>query len=151
MGAELVVVVGMEALDGRVLDRAVHRLELAVGPGVVWLREAMLDTARPCPWTPGGQGLALTDHVEAHGPGNGWGSGFRAARRTNAGVGKNRVNLTGHGLEHVLQELPGCFPVCLLDELAHGKLAPAVNADEQVQLSFSGLNLGEVDMEEADG
>ncbi len=34
-------------------------------------------------------------------------------------------------VEHVLKELPGCLPVCLVDELGHGKLACAVDADEQ--------------------
>ena len=46
-------------------------------------------------------------------------------------IGENGVDLIGHRLEHVLQELPGRLPVGLLDQLGHGKLACAVNADEQ--------------------
>jgi hypothetical protein len=61
------------------------------------------------------------------------------------------VHLIRHGLKHVLQELPSCLPVCLVDELGHRKLACAVNADEQKQLPLSGLQLGDVDMKEADG
>lgn len=34
----------VEALDGRVLDRAVHALDRAVGPWVVRFSEAMPDT-----------------------------------------------------------------------------------------------------------
>ncbi len=56
-----------------------------------------------------------------------------------------------HCFEQDLQELPGGLPVCLLDELGHGKLACAVNAHEYIELAFSGLDLGNVDMKEADG
>lgn len=38
MAAELFVAVVVKAFDGRLLDRAVHALDLAVGPGVVRLR-----------------------------------------------------------------------------------------------------------------
>jgi len=64
-------------------------------------------------------------------------------------VGQNGVDLIGHGFEHVLQELPCGLPVCLLDELGHGKLACSVNIHEQVELDFSSLNLGNIDVEEA--
>ena len=40
---ELVVAVVVVALDRGVLDRSVHPLDLAVGPGVVLLGQAMLD------------------------------------------------------------------------------------------------------------
>lgn len=46
----------MEALDGRLFDRAVHSLDLTVDPGMVLLGEPVLDVVR------------LTDHVEAHLP-----------------------------------------------------------------------------------
>ena len=54
------------------------------------------------------------------------------------------MHLIRHTFKHVLQELPGCRPVCLLDKLGHGKFACAVNADEQVKLALSGLHLGDV-------
>lgn len=66
-------------------------------------------------------------------------------------VGQNGVGAIRHCFEHDLQELPGGLPVCLLDELGHGKLANAINAHEQLELAFSGRNLGNVDMKEADG
>ena len=37
-----------------------------------------------------------------------------------------------------------------LDELGHGKLARAVDANEQEELSFSSLHFGDVYVEEAD-
>jgi NADPH:quinone reductase-like Zn-dependent oxidoreductase len=58
--------------------------------------------------------------------------------------GQNGVDVIRHCFEHDLQELPGGLPVCLLDELGHGKLACAVNGHEQVELAFSGLDLGNV-------
>ena len=119
MDAELVVVVVMEALDGRVLDRAVHPLDLASRPRVVWLREAMLDT------------VGLANHVEAHGPGRDGVAISRLLGELNAVVGENGVDLIGHCFKHVLQELPGRLPVRLIDELGHSKLACAVDADEQ--------------------
>ena len=54
MRPQLVVAFVMEALDGRLFDSAVHPLDLSVGPGVVRLREPVLDVVR------------LADHVEAH-------------------------------------------------------------------------------------
>jgi len=41
MGAELVVVFVIEAFYRCVFDRAVHPLDLAIGPRVVWLSEAV--------------------------------------------------------------------------------------------------------------
>ena len=43
MAAQLVVIVVVEALDGRFLDRAVHPLDLSVGPGMLDLGEPVLD------------------------------------------------------------------------------------------------------------
>lgn len=54
-----------------------------------------------------------------------------------------------HSFEHVLQELPGRLPVCFLDELGHGKLARAVDANEQEELSFSSLHFGDVYVDRA--
>jgi len=151
VGAELVVIVVMEAFDGRVLDRPVHPLDLPIRPRVVWLREAVLDTARPCPRTNGGHGLALADHVKAHGPGIDGVAGPWLLGELNTVIGENGVDLIGHRLEHVLQELPSRLPVRLVDELGQGKLACAVDVDEQKQLALSGLHLGDVDVKEADG
>lgn len=43
MGAELRVALVMVALDGRVLQDPVHSLDLTIGPGMVRLRQTMLD------------------------------------------------------------------------------------------------------------
>ena len=46
----------VEAFDGRLLDGAVHSFDLAIGPRMVWLGQAVLDL------------ICLTDHVEPHLP-----------------------------------------------------------------------------------
>ena len=56
-----------------------------------------------------------------------------------------------HGVQQVLEELPCCAPVSLVDQLGDRELARAVYANEQVQLAFGGLHLGNIDVEEADG
>jgi hypothetical protein len=61
------------------------------------------------------------------------------------------VDLIRHGFEHVLQKLPSRLSVRILDKLGHSKLVRAGAADEQNQLSFSSLHLGDVDLKEADG
>ena len=57
--SQLVVSLVVEALDRRVLDCAVHPLNLTIGQRVVGLGQSVLDPVR------------LADHVEAHGPGVG--------------------------------------------------------------------------------
>ena len=57
MGLELVVADVMEPFDRRVLNRTVYPLDLAVGPRVVGLGQAVLDP------------VGFADHVEAHRPG----------------------------------------------------------------------------------
>ena len=77
------MIVVMEAFDGRVLDRPVHPLDLTIRPGVVWLREAVLDT------------VGLADHVEAHGPGRDGAAIPRLLGELNAVVGEDGVDLIG--------------------------------------------------------
>lgn len=55
--AQLIVAVMVEALNGGVLDRAVHALDLTVGPRMVGLGQPVLDA------------VGLANHVEAHRPG----------------------------------------------------------------------------------
>jgi len=57
MGSELIVAIVMEPFDRRVLDGAVDPFDLAVGPWVVGLGQAVLDP------------VCFADHVETHWPG----------------------------------------------------------------------------------
>ena len=57
MRSQLIVGFVVEPFHRGVLDRAVHPLDLTVGPRMVGFGEAMLDP------------VGLADHVEAHWPG----------------------------------------------------------------------------------
>ena len=59
----------MVSFDGGVLDCPVHAFDLAVRPRMVGFGQPVLDPARHCPRTNGGQIRALADHVEARLPG----------------------------------------------------------------------------------
>ena len=51
----------------------------------------------------------------------------------------------------MLQELSGGLSVSRCNELSDGELGLPVDADEQIELSLGVLNLGNVDVDEADG
>ncbi len=138
MRAQLVVAFVIEAFDGRLLDRPVHSLDLTIGPRMVWLGQAVLDP------------ICLADHIEAH-----------LARircvpvpgllgELDAIVGQDRVDAVGNLLEQVLKKFPGCLAIGLFDKLGDRELAGSINAHKEIELSFLSLNLGDVDVEEAD-
>jgi len=60
------------------------------------------------------------------------------------------VDAVRHGLQQVFEELPRRLSVGFVDQLGDGELAGAVDADEQVQLAFGCLHLGDIVVEEAD-
>lgn len=139
MCAQLVMAVVVEPFHSRVLDRAIHPLDLAVGPRVVGLGQSVLDA------------VGLADHVEAHRPGIDGVAVPRLLGELDAIVGQYGVDLIGHGFEHVLQELPGRLSVGCCNELGDGEFGSPVNADEQIELPFAGLHFGDVDVKESDG
>lgn len=54
-----------------------------------------------------------------------------------------------HGLEQVFEELPGCAPVTLVDQLGERELARAIDAAEQVELALDRLHLSHIHVQEA--
>ena len=52
--------------------------------------------------------------------------------------------------QQVLLKITCRSPVGLLDELGHRKFTRAVDADEQIELTFGGLNLGGIHLKESD-
>lgn len=139
MRPQLIMVVVVEAFDGRVLDNPVRPFDLAVDPRVIGLRQLVFDA------------ICLANHVEARRAGVDGVPVPRLVCELDAVIGENGMNLVGHGFEHVLKELPGRLPIGLVDELGHGELARAVDPDEQIQLAFGSLHLCDVDMKEAYG
>jgi hypothetical protein len=61
------------------------------------------------------------------------------------------MDAVGNGFQQVFEKLPSRSPVGLVDQLGDGELAGAVDADEQVELAFGSLYLGDVHVKEADG
>ena len=136
---QLVMAVVVVSLDRRFLDGPVHALDLTIGPRVVWPGQSMLDPN------------CLADHVEAH-----------LARicfvpvpgllgELDAIVGQDRMNAIRDGLEQMFEEFPHDLAICLFHELRDSKFAGPVNAHKEIELSFHGLNLGDVDVKKADG
>lgn len=65
-------------------------------------------------------------------------------------VGQDGMNPVGHDTQKMFEKLPGCSSVGLVRELHHRKLACPVYDDEKMLLAFSGLDLGDVEVEEPD-
>jgi len=93
--AQLIVAVVVEAFDGGFLVGAVHPLDLAVGPGMVRLGEPVFEVIR------------LAHHVEAHLARPGGVSIAGLFGELDASVGQDSVDAVGHGLQQMLEELPG--------------------------------------------
>ena len=130
----------MIALDGRFLDRAVHALDLAIGPGMLDLGQPMFDP------------VFLASHIE-HMRHVSCRRAVRIARwegELDPIVGKNRVDLIGDSRDQSLEEGRGRGPSRLPDQLHEGELAGAIDGDIEVELAFSGLELSDVDVEIAD-
>ena len=115
MRSELIVAVVVEAFDGGLFDRAVHALDLAIGPRVVGLGEPVLDA------------VGLTDHVEAHRPGIDGVAVPGLLGELDAIISEDRVDAIRDDLEQMFEELPRRFPVGLLEQLRDSELACAVD------------------------
>ena len=90
MAAKLIVTVIVIPFYGRVLNRAVHLLNLPVGPWIVWLGLAMLDL------------VCGADHVEPHWPGIGRVAVAWLLTKLDAVVHQDCVDFVRHGFEHGL-------------------------------------------------
>jgi hypothetical protein len=147
VGSELVVVVVVEVLDGRLFDRAIplagkrllanaekHSLDLAIRPRVLHLCQPVLDLMVPAD--------AVKDVFE----------GARIAAsicELDTVVSQHRVQPVSNGSDQLAQNLSGGHLPRLFDEPYESKLACSVNANEQIEPAFSGLHLCDVNMEVA--
>src|SRR6185312_11842308 len=71
-------------------------------------------------------------------------------RELDAVVGQHGMDLIGHGLEEMAEEVARDPCGRLLVQLDEGELRGAVDGDEQVELAFGRPDFGDVDVEEAD-
>ena len=119
---------------------AVHALNLAVGPGMVRFGEPVLDAVFPA---------AHVEHVG--GVTRGWAIGISCRERElNAVIGQHGVDFVGDRFDKGRQEGRRGHAVCFFSELGEGEFAGPVDGHEEEELSLRGLDLGEVDMEEAE-
>jgi len=146
MGTQLIVVVVMEAFDGRVLDRAVPAFDLATRPGVFDLGETMVDL------------VLAADPVE---------NVFKgvnvpfAVGELDSIIVQHDVDPVRHGSDQVVQKrggshLPGLW--VKLDESEFRGAAPsrafsmpcrATDGNEDIQLAFGSLNLSNINVKVA--
>jgi len=140
MHFELAMIVVVEALDSCLLDGAVHPFDLPIGPGMLHFGQAVFDA------------ILATTHVEHVGHvALRWSVGVaRWERELDAVVGQNGMDPIGHRLNQGHEEGGRRGSPGLSDDLREGKFARAINGHVKVQLTLSGLHLGDIDMEKAD-
>jgi hypothetical protein len=138
MSPELIVVFVVEALDRCVLDGAVHALDLAAGPGVLDLGEAVFDPVL----------FAVhVEHVRDEGCGRAVGIAWRESElnpprhflsdqwSSNGSIGEDGVDLVGNRLDQRDEEGRDGNPVGLFFQPDKAEFARAVNGHEEMELS----------------
>mgnify|MGYP004707762297 CR=1 FL=1 len=128
----------MKAFDGCFLDRPVHPFNLTIGTRMIGLRQTMFNP------------VGFADHVEAH-----WTRPGRIAvselfSKLDPIVGQNGMDPVRNDAQKIFEEFPGRLPISFLDQLCDSEFACPVNGHEEVQLAFSSLNFGDVEMKEPD-
>ena len=93
----------------------------------------------------------FADYVKTHWPGIDGVAVPELLGELDAVIVENGVDPIGHGFQQMLEELPGRLSVGCFNELSDGEFGRAVNAHIEIELTFSRLHLGNVDMEEPDG
>lgn len=129
------MVIVVKALDGCFLDGSVHAFDLTVGPEVLYLRETMLNTvvvADP-----------VEDMVESIPIGG-------AVGELDAVVSQDVMNCVRHCCDDIAQELGRVHLASFDGECSESELERSINCYKQIKLTFSGLNLGNIDVEITD-
>nr|WP_240722631.1 hypothetical protein [Poseidonocella sp. HB161398] len=132
-------------LDGRLLDRAAHPLDLAVGPRLADLREPLLDGvlfAGPAE-NAGHCGAVLLTIGELDSIANGRSDRWRSHRQ----AGEHGMDAVGQRCHETSGELRGRHLSGLPVQLDEGEFRGSVNRREQVYFSFFRTNFRNVDVE----
>ena len=120
------MVVIVETLDGCVLDCAVHALDLAIRPGVLWFGRAVLDAER---------GAGILEGVRPEGFALGQGLGDQWCRRSTRAqcremgpvIGQHDGHPVRHGLDKMPQKVGGRFAQGFAMKLDEAKFARSIN------------------------
>lgn len=146
---EVLVGLVVEAFDGRFFEGSVHAFDLAVGPGMFRLGQAMIDVGFG---TGELEGMSTEEFSALKGKPDLGGSRAAIAGRgeVHSIVSEHGVDLVRHDLDQRLQKV-GRNPLrSLFMHLDEGELGGPVNGDEEVKLALLGADLGNVDVEVAD-
>ena len=149
MRPQLIVGLVEVSFDGRLLNGAVHSLDLPVGPWMFRFGQPMIDVmARACEFEGmRAERLLRGDHL------------FDLSRRPSiasrigevqAVVGQDCVDSVRNSFDERIEEICGDArrgPLVQFDEC---ELRRPVDRHEQIEPAFGGANLGDVDMEIAD-
>src|ERR1700730_14048069 len=121
MASELRVRLVVESLDRRLLDGAVHALDLTVGPRVLGLGEAMIDVVLRASEF---EGVSAEDLVPLeHGLDLGRSPAIAAGlSEVGAIVGQDRVDFVGNGFDKGSEEVCSDAPGRLFMQLDEGEL-----------------------------
>lgn len=143
------MVIVVETFDSRVLDSAVHPLDLTVGPWVAGFGKSMLDIKISAGHL---ERMAAKGHVvPAH-----YFNVFRCPAiaswvgEVGAVIGQHGMDFVWHSHSQIAQEVPGNAPGCLLNQLDKGKFGRPINGYEKIKLAFGRMYLGNVNMEVSD-
>ena len=144
--AEVLMGFVVEAFDGRFFDGSVHAFDLAVGPGMFRLGQAMIDVGFGAGEL---EGMGAEEFSALEGK-----LDLRSSRAAIAGrgemhsvVGEYRVDLVRHYFDEGLEEVRSNSLSGLLLHLDEGELGGPVDGDEEVKLALLGANLGDIDVE----
>ena len=146
---EVLMCVVVEALDGGFFEGSVHTFDLAVGPGMFRLGEAVVDIGFG---TGELEGMSAEEFAALEGELDLRRSGTAIAwsGEVDSVIGQHRVDGVRHGLDQRVQEV-GRNPLRgLLMHLDEGKLRSAVDSDQKIELALFGANFRDIDMKVAD-
>jgi Trypsin-like peptidase domain len=128
-------------------DGSVHSLDLSVGPGVLRFGQPMVDIAFGAGEF---ESVSAEEFASCDGLFDLAGSQATAAeyREMDTVIGKNRMDLVGHGRDKMAEELGGCGR--FLMQFDKREFRRSIDGDKKMELAFFGPHFGNVDVEEAD-
>ena len=149
MSPELIMADVMEPLDGRLLDRAVHAFNLAIGPGMFRLGQAMFNVILRASQIKGvaSEKFLFLKHVSDFGYAPSLALGIGEMGTV---IGQDSMDFIGNSLNGLAEKIGGNAARCFLMQLGKSNLAGAVNRNQQVKLSLCGMNFCNVDMKITD-
>lgn len=146
---EVFVGLVVEAFDGGFFESSVHALDLAVGPGVLGLGEAVVDVGLGAGELEG-VGAEEFSPLDRELDFRSGGTAITGRGEMHSVVGEHGMDLVRHSLEERIQEV-GRNPLSgLLMHLHESELGSAVDGDQKIELALRRAHLRNIDMEVAD-